>query len=70
VCSTRCGDVHEYGGMEDDELYLTFDVLTGVEDWDDPCKDEESAAELKEIEKILVGPDHIGFEILKPIFGG
>ena len=72
VTSTRCGDVHQHGGMEDDEPYVLFDDWAGLEDgeWGDPRKDEESAEELEQTQKALVGEDHEGFSVLQPIFGG
>lgn len=72
VTSTRCGDVHQHGGMEDDEPYVLFGDWAGLEDgeWGDPRKDEESAEELEQTQKALVGEDHEGFSVLQPIFGG
>lgn len=72
VVSTRWGAVHQHGGMEDDEPYVLFGEWAELEDgeWGDPRKDEESAGELEQIQKALVGEDHEGFSVLQPIFGG
>jgi len=72
VHSTRYGDVHEHGGMEEDEPYLIFggelSELDEEGDWGDPRKDDSELVE--EVQKALVGEDHEGFSVLKPIFGG
>jgi len=72
VISTRYGDVHDLGGMEQDEPYVIFGDLDLIDKdgWNDPREDEELAEGLEQIKQALVGEDHEGFSVLEPKFGG
>jgi hypothetical protein len=73
VCSTRFGNCHELGGMVDDEPYLLYGEFENLGDdgkWTDPREDPERNEVISSISRLLVGPNHSGFTLLKPIFGG
>jgi hypothetical protein len=71
--STNYGGVHQLGGMIMDEPYLFYgggvDELEEDGSWDNPMEKPASVEVMETLKNRLVGKDHKGFELLKPIFG-
>jgi hypothetical protein len=72
VCSTRHGDVCNYGGMEENEMYL---IVTGPEmvcydedGWSDP--EEETPTAYRKVKELLFGGPDYPTEKYNPKFGG
>jgi hypothetical protein len=72
VCSTRYGDVHKYGGMEANEMYL---IVSGPQmsdydedGWSDP--EQETPTAYKKLKELLFGDPDYPTEKYTPQFGG
>lgn len=72
VCSTRYGDVHQYGGMEDREMYL---IVSGgsmssydEDGWSDPEKETPTA--YRKLKELLFGDPDYPTNKYTPQFGG
>jgi hypothetical protein len=72
VCSTRWGGVHNYGGMDPDEMYL---IVSGTEmsdydedGWSDP--EQETPTAYKKLKELLFGDPDYPTEKYTPQFGG
>ena len=72
VCSTRYGNVHQCGGMEDREMYLIVsgsDMYGYDEDgWSDPEKETPTA--YRKLKELLFGDPDYPTEKYTPQFGG
>lgn len=72
VCSTRYGDVHNYGGMKADEMYLIVSGsdMSGYDEdgWTDPEKETPTA--YRKLKELLFGDPDYPTEKYTPQFGG
>lgn len=72
VASTRYGDVHQHGGMEDLEMYLVVsgEDMSGYDEegWSDPEKETPTA--FKKLKEILFGDPDYPTKKYTPQFGG